>query len=218
LSSRSGWVWLGKIVVLRISLRWWLRLPQVPHNFRHTGRKDVRQGESRRLWTRRWSCLLRDEAEVPIRRVWVLLLETWARHWFCRMVSWMASDAGRGDSSWFEDAFSAVPARSRKVPTQYYRHSLVVGMSMASGTGGLMCTAMECGCCGQETALDLDAKFLTIVSCARQVYVLHFGVSHDSLLPASITKNNSAAYAGKERYPLTVPSTRRVQCMSVLAG
>jgi hypothetical protein len=81
-----------------------------------------------------------------------------------------------------------------------------------------MCTAMECGCCGQETALDLDAKFLTIVSCARQVYVLHFGVSHDSLLPASITKNNSAAYAGKERYPLTVPSTRRVQCMSVLAG
>jgi hypothetical protein len=50
------------------------------------------------------------------------------------MVNWMASGAGRGDSSWFqfEDAFSAMPARSRKVPTLHYRHSLLAGMSMAS--------------------------------------------------------------------------------------
>ena len=45
----------------------------------------------------------------------------------------MASDEGRGDSSWDEDAFSAMPARSWKVPTQHYRHSLLAGISLAGG-------------------------------------------------------------------------------------
>jgi hypothetical protein len=49
----------------------------------------------------------------------------------------MASDAGRGDSSWVEDAFSAMPARSRKMAAQHSRHSLLAGMSiMASERRG----------------------------------------------------------------------------------
>lgn len=133
MNFRSGWVWRGRIVVSRIILRWWLRLPQEPHKLRQCERKGVRKGGRRRRWRRRLLCLLRDGAGGPVRQVWEALWEIWVRWWWwriCRRASWMASDAGRGDSSWVADAFSAMPARSWEVPTQHYRHSLLAGISM----------------------------------------------------------------------------------------
>lgn len=154
MNFRPGWVWPGRIVVSRIILRWWLRLPQEPHKLRLCVRKGERKGGRRRRWTRRWSCLLRDGAGDPVRQVWEALWEIWARWWcwFCRRASWMASDAGRGDSSWVADAFSAMPARSWKVPTQHYRHSVLAGISMADerarekrgqGTANVNCEGMR---------------------------------------------------------------------------
>lgn len=128
----------------------------------------------------------------------------------CRTASLRASNARRGDSSWFSDASFTMPGRSWRVPGEHYCHYLPADMSMAREEIHVNGEGMRVLRPGNDTRASLpnlhfaaaSVWFISRTACSRRCLNTRLPPTCEA---SSGRQNNTAPHAWcRETHPLTV--------------